>query len=111
MTKRSPRPIIVQPAAAWPLQVALVALVFTTLAVGVFSSVLLVDNAGSIAKISETQRESFQLRDERLLAIEQRLNERTDDRYRGEDARADLAKRDEQIELLWKNIKRLERRK
>lgn len=103
--------VIVQPAASFVLQAAVVGLVFTSLAIGVFSSILLIDNSGKISELSDTLHEAVRTRDIRFKAIDDKLRARTDDRYRGADAAADLAQRDEQIDLLWKNIKRLERRR
>lgn len=86
-------------------------LIFTSLAVGAYSSVILVENSGKLASISEDLNEAVRSRDERFKSLEARLKLRTEDRYHASDAAADLAKRDEQINLLWKHIQRLERRR
>lgn len=86
-------------------------LIFTSLAVGTYSSVILVENSGKIAAIYDDLHAAVKTRDERFKALEARLRMRTEDRYHASDAAADLAKRDEQIDLLWKHIKRLERRR
>lgn len=93
-------------------------LIFTSLAVGTYSSIILVDNAGPIAALRETLQEAVRTRDERFRSLDERMKTmrerltiRTSDRYHAHDAAADFAARDEQINLLWRHIQKLERRR
>lgn len=92
---------------ALPLMIVIVfaaGLAFST------SLVLLIDARSEISSLSAALDNYMTQRAAQLNAIDQKLETRTDDRYRGSDAQKDFAKRDAQIKLLSKRIEWLERR-
>lgn len=96
--------------ASWPLQLEMVTLVFASLLVGGFSTVLLVDVRGDVAALNDTLQQAIKTRDEKFADVFKRMNAQTADRYHAQDAADDFAKRDAQLERLEREIVKIKAR-
>lgn len=111
MTKKvaTPPPMIVQ-AAAWPLQLAMIGLIFASLLLSAGAVTLLVEIKLAVDQSAATLVDGIRTRDIKFAQIERRMLEGSDDRYRGKDAARDLAERDARLAKLEAELWQVRRR-